>query len=244
MTKNSIFKVLLILTAALSISTQTARASDHDDGETDRKAKTLNLTDIYLFKESSQIAGGSAAHLVFVMNTNPQSLPRQQYFFSTTAHYDFRITRVGTNNATPVTAKEDIILRFEFSAPDAAKQQNMKVTVIKDGVSSVKSMTDTNVNLKTTSLAMGASPVNNAVTIDGQVLNIFAGLREDPFFFDVTSFFIFRATGAGFPSANPHDFTADHNVNSIVARVPIAFLQKAGETVFDTWAIIMAPKAN
>ena len=233
----------LLLSAVVSFST-IAKASDHDDGETDRKAKTLNLTDIYLFKESSQISGGSADHLVFVMNSNPQSLPKQQYFFSTTARYDFRISRVGTNNALPVKATEDIILRFEFSAPDASKQQDVTLTVFKDGVRTSKKLTDSNVNLKTTSLAMGASPVNNAVTIDGQVLNIFAGLREDPFFFDVTSFFKFRATGTGFPAAAPLDFTYDHNVNSIVARVPIAFLQKAGETVFDTWAIITVPKAN
>lgn len=236
--------IALILTAVVSVTTQLARASDHDDGENDKKARALNLTDVYLFKESSQIAGGSANHLVFVMNSNPRSLPKQQYYFSTTARYDFRVSQVGTNNALPAKGSNDIILRFEFSAPDTSKQQNVTLTVYKNGGKIVKTLTDANANIKTTSLAMGASPVNNTVTIDGQVLNIFAGLREDPFFFDVTAFFKFRATGSGYPAVSPSDFTANYNVNSIVARIPISFLQTAGETVFDTWAVISVPQAN
>lgn len=242
--KHKILSKLLVC-GAICLTGIVAGASDHDDGETDQKSRTLNFTDLYIFKESSQIAGGSNAHLVFVMNTNPRSLPRQQYYYSTNARYDFRITRVGTNNATPVTAQEDIVLRFEFLPPDAAtKQQDVKVTVIKDGVATVKTTTDAGGNIKTTTVAAGAAPVNNAVTIDGNVLNIFAGLREDPFFFDVTAFFKFRATGAGYPAASPTDFTANYNVNSIVVRVPISYLQKSGETVFDTWAAITVPKTN
>lgn len=235
----------VLLAAFMILSAQAGHASDHDDGENDKKARALNLTDVYLFKESSQIAGGSANHLVFVMNSNPRSLPRQQYFFSTAARYDFRITRVGTNNATAVTGSNDIILRFEFGAPDSSKQQNITLTVFKDSVKvATKTLTDSSNSIKTTSLSMGGSPVNNAVTIDGHTLNIFAGLREDPFFFDVTAFFRFRSTLAGYPAAAPQDFTANYNVNSIVARVPIAFLQKFSETVFDTWAVISVPQVN
>lgn len=239
-----LLKKILIATLILG-SAHAGFASDHDDGENDKKARALNLTDVYLFKESSQIGAGSANHLVFVMNSNPRSLPRQQYYFSTAARYDFRITRVGTDNATAVTGSNDIILRFEFSAPDSSKQQNITLTVIKDNVKvATKTLNDSSGAIKTTSLALGGSPVNNAVTIDGQTLNIFAGLREDPFFFDVTAFFKFRSTLAGYPAGSPQDFTANYNVNSIVARVPIAFLQKFGETVFDTWTVISVPQVN
>lgn len=241
--KNNLLTALL-LTAVVSVTAQFTQASDHDDGENDKKARALNLTDLYLFKESSQISGGSANHLVFVMNSNPRSLPQQQYYFSSTARYDFRISRVGTSNAAAVTGSNDIILRFEFSAPDASKQQSMTLTIIKDGVQTIKTATDSSGNIKTTSFALAGAPVDNAVTVDGHVLNIFAGLREDPFFFDVTAFFKFRATLSGYPAASPSDFTANYNVNSIVARVPIAFLQRAGETVFDAWSIISVPKAN
>lgn len=232
----------LLVAGSLFVASTSALASDHDDGENDKKARALNLTDVYLFKESAQLAGGDANALVFVMNSNPRSLPRQQYYFSSAARYDFRISRVGTSNATAVTGSNDIILRFEFSAPDATtKQQNITLTVYKDGIKTVKTITNGGANIKTTTLAGGASPVNNAVTIDGQLINIFAGLREDPFFFDVTGFFKFRAGTGGFSGT---DFTKDYNVNSIVVKVPTAFLQRSGETVFDTWATISVPAVN
>lgn len=242
--KKQILSVLAIV-AGLVVGQSNALASDHDDGVSDQKTQALNLTDVYLFKESSQISGGSSSHLVFVMNSNPRALPQQQYYFSTKGRYDFRITRVGTDKSAPVTAKNDIIMRFEFSAPDATtKQQNITLTLIKDGISTVKKLADAGGNIKTTTLAQAASVVNNAVTIDGQTLNLFAGLREDPFFFDVQAFFKFRATGSGYPASSPRDFTQNYNVNSIVVRVPIAFLQYANETVFDTWAVVSVPQVN
>lgn len=244
-------KMLLasLLATTILFAGQSALASDHDDGENDKKARSLNLTDLYVFKENTQIAGGSANHLVFIMNSNPRSLPRQQYYFSTNARYDFRISRVGTDKGAAVTGSNDVILRFEFGAP-VSGQQPITLTVIKDGVKTIKTMTDASAPINTTTLAGGSSEVNNAVTVDGQVLNIFAGLREDPFFFDVTAFFKFRAGAAGLgpaaplPAASPVDFTANYNVNSIVVRVPIAFLQTSAQTVFDTWTTISVPTAN
>ena len=231
-------------TVAILLIATTAWASDHDDGVNDKKSQALNLTDVYLFKENTQISGGSANHLVFVMNSNPRSLSNQQYYFSTAARYDFRVTRVGTDNSKPATGSIDIIMRFEFSAPDSSKQQKITLKIYKDGVETIKTTVDGGGAIKTTSFALAATPVNNAITIGGQTLNIFAGLREDPFFFDVNAFFKFRATGSGYPAGSPSDFTAGYNVNSIVARVPIAFLQSAGQTVFDAWAIVAIPQAN
>jgi hypothetical protein len=241
--KKTMFTASLIATLVL-LTGQLSLASDHDDGENDKKARALNLTDLYVFKESTQISGGSANHLVFIMNSNPRSLPRQQYYFSTNARYDFRISRIGTNNAAAVTGANDIILRFEFGAPSAGVQP-ITLTVYKDGIKTVKTTDDSAALIRTTTLAGAASVTNNAVTVDGQVLNIFAGLREDPFFFDVTAFFKFRSTLSGYPATTPTDFTANYNVNSIVVRVPIAFLQtSAAETVFDTWTTISVPAAN
>ena len=236
--------VLMWTLALLVLSSVSVKASDHDDGENDQKSRALNLTDLYVFKESTQISGGSANHLVFVMNSNPRSLPRQQYFFSSKARYDFRISRVGANNAAAVKGTNDVILRFEFGNPDASNQQAITLTVYKNGIKTTKTLTDSSATIKTTSLAGAGSPVNNAVTINGETLNIFAGLREDPFFFDVTAFFKFRSTLAGYPAGAPSDFTANYNVNSIVARVPITFLQSSSETVFDVWTTIAVPSAN
>src|SRR5687768_15101052 len=96
-------------------------ASDHDDGETDRKSRSLNLTDLYVFRENDQDTGAAAGNLVFVMGTNPRSVARQQYYFSTNARYEFHLTQ-RMNQTAPVTGADDVTLRFEFGAPDAGSQ--------------------------------------------------------------------------------------------------------------------------
>ena len=84
-------------------------ASDHDDGEVDFKGRSLNLTDLYAFREQDQNPGANPGDLVLVMDSNPRSIARQQYFFSTNARYEFKLTRVADKDATP-TGQEDIAL--------------------------------------------------------------------------------------------------------------------------------------
>ena len=63
-----------------------AEASDHDDGENDNKARALNITDVYAFREDWQTGNaGDSGNLIVIMNTNPRSMARQQYYFSTNA---------------------------------------------------------------------------------------------------------------------------------------------------------------
>jgi Domain of unknown function (DUF4331) len=173
-----------------------------------------------------------------VMNTNPRSVARQQYYFSTNARYEFKLTRVADKEATP-TGQEDITLRFEFAPPTDRNQQQIKFTVIKDG----KETSGT--NLRTTPLN-SEKPIINQLGADGSKLAVFAGLREDPFFFDVEQFFRVRAgalgTGqaVGFrPPNQALDFAKGYNVNAIAVRVPQKFLQGAtGSNIYDVWETI------
>lgn len=238
--------VLGIILAAVGIP-QYLKASDHDDGEVDTKGRNLNLTDLFVFREKDQNPGASADDLVFIMNTNPRSLPRQVYYFSTRARYEFNVTRVTDNNATP-TGKPDVTLRFEFGDPSSSDaRQPITVTAIRDGA------TIGNATGTTTSLRDRASvPTINEVSLGGSNLGVFAGLREDPFFFDVTQFFRVRGAlrqvgpDAGFRSPERAvDFTKDYNVNSIAVRVPRTFLQGANNaTTFDVWETISVPTAT
>jgi Domain of unknown function (DUF4331) len=213
-------------------------ASDHDDGEVDTKGRNLNLTDLYAFREKDQNPNAADGDLVLVMNTNPRSVARQQYYFSTNARYEFKLTRVADKDATP-TGQEDITLRFEFAPPDDRDRQQIKFTVIKDGKESSAS------NLRTTPLNSEKSIVNQ-LGADGSKLAVFAGLREDPFFFDVEQFFRVRAgalgTGqaVGFrPPNQAIDFAKGYNVNTIAVRLPQKFLQGAtGTNIYDVWETI------
>src|SRR5712692_6919710 len=231
----------VVAIAAIPVVPRLLVASDHDDGETDTKGRNVNLTDLYAFREGDQTGNAAQnSNLILVMNTNPRSVARQQYYFSARARYEFRIERAASNTAAPTAAglaKPDIILRFEFSEP-VGNQQSINVTAIRDGVKMVSP------GALTTPLTAADTPVVNSVSLGGSTLDVFAGLREDPFFFDVEQFFRVRAGFAGLgPSVGFRpvglDFTSGYNVNSIVVRVPIAFLQGATTaTTYDVWETI------
>lgn len=226
-----------VVLAATSLP-QYLMASDHDDGEVDTKGRNLNLTDLYAYREQDQNPAIKTDDLVLTMNSNPRSIARQQYFFSTNARYEFKLTRVADKNATP-TGKEDITLRFEFGAPNSQKQQEIKFTAIKDG-QEISAR-----NLNTTALNSN-SPTVNQLDVNGSKLSVFAGLREDPFFFDVEQFFRVRAGALGTapivgfrePSKAVDSFKG-FNVNSIAIRIPKKFLQGATSVdTFDIWETI------
>ncbi|MBW4574883.1 MAG: DUF4331 domain-containing protein [Aphanothece sp. CMT-3BRIN-NPC111] len=245
--------VALSLTVVAAATPRYLKASDHDDGEVDNKGRNLNLTDLFVFREQDQNPNASANDLIFVMNTNPRSLPRQQYYFSTNASYDFHVTRVADKNATP-TGAEDVILRFRFADKDSSGRQSFRMSVVRNGVETTTTRTTSGSPLVTTPLTKATTPTINQVSVGGSNLSVFAGLREDPFFFDVTRYFQVRASllkKKGFlniplpdilsfrPPDKAIDFTKDYNVNTIVVRVPRALLQNStNATTFDVWETI------
>ncbi len=228
----------LVILAALLITPRLLVASNHDDGEMDLKGRALHTTDFFVFREQDQNPSAGAGDLVFIMNVNPRSLPRQEYYFSTAAQYDIHVTRVSDKDATP-TGKTDAMLRLEFAEPAKDGSQAIKLTAVRDGVTKAAAGV-----LRTTPLAAAGSPIVTRATIDGASFSVFAGLREDPFFFDVEQFFKVRAGALGMgPKVafrNPgYDFTAGYNVLSIAVRVPRAWLQgTTSMTVFDAWCTI------
>jgi len=186
------FAALAVALLAGAIGWIGVRASDHDDGETDKKSRSLNLTDLYVFRENDQDNAAAAGNLVFIMGTNPRSVAQQQYYFSTNARYEFHMTQRVDKNA-PVTGADDVTLRFEFGAPDASNQQAMTVTAIRNGSETSTNVKNGGGSILTTPISMGAATVNNTITLGGATVKVFAGLREDPFFFDVEQYFKLRA---------------------------------------------------
>ncbi|WP_293337238.1 DUF4331 domain-containing protein [Microcoleus sp. CAWBG58] len=238
-------RIILAIEAALIVvlTPGIIAASDHDDGEVDIKGRAVNLTDLYVYREKDQNSGAADGDLVFTMNSNPRSVARYQYYFSTTALYQFHITQVGDVNSTP-TGRADIILRFAFSPPNNKGMQAVAITVVRGGSQTTTKTTVNGGLIATTPLNSNA--VLNTVPVGGSNLTVFAGLREDPFFFDVEQFFRVRAgalgTGpkVGFkPASQALDFAKGYNVNTIAVRVPKAFLQAGtGANTFDVWSTI------
>lgn len=220
-------------------------ASDHDDGETDIKGRNLNLTDLYVFNTIDQNPSAPRDNVTLIMNTNPRSLAREPYFFSTVARYEFRIARVPGGPDTAATGNPDVILRFEFQPPDANDRQRFKVTAIRDGQTleadgGFTTPLDGNPRCEATI---------NAVQLGNDRLQVFAGLREDPFYFDVEQFFRVRAgllgqgPSVGFRAPDRAvDFAAGYNVNAIVVSIPGSFLRgNTQASVYDIWQNIFFP---
>src|SRR5690348_7370190 len=209
----------LVALAALLITPRLLVASNHDDGELDLKGRALHTTDLFVFREQDQNPGAAAGDLVFIMNVNPRSLPRQEYAFSTNAQYDIHVTRAMNNDAMP-TGKTDAMLRFQFGAPGQDGSQPIKVTAVRDGVTTAGSM-----GARTTPLAAAAAPIVTPVTLGGGTISVFAGLREDPFFFDVAQFFRVRADAAGpIVAEAKHTLMAFGNDDKRATALLVAFL--------------------
>ena len=235
--------VFLATTLTLGGAATLINASDHDDGEVDIKGRNLNITDVYAFREKDQNPNASEDDLILVMNTNPRSLARQQYYFSTNARYEFHIDAVANKDAK-VTGQPDMTLRFEFGAPNNNQEQEVTVTAISNGKAR-------KAQAITTPLLDNSPNVKN-VRLGRETLSIFAGLREDSFFFDVEQFFRVRAGAAGIGPAvgfrDPSeavDFTTGYNVNTIAVRVPKQLLQgRTHSDVFDIWTTISTPDTD
>ena len=260
------FKLLLaglVTSVALASSAMYSKvhASDHDDGETNIKSRNLSLTDLYVFREDWETANaGDAGNLIMVMNTNPRSLPSQQYFFNTAARYNFHVTRrsaaANGANAT-VTGVEDLRFEYSFGAPSAAGTQAITMqlhTFVNGTATNTQTFAAGSTTPATAPIGKPAPSVTNVTASGNNTISVFAGLREDPFFLDVESFFRIRATVAGKPSTaqgaflgidQAQDFAVGYNVNAIVMRVPIkALTTAANETVFDVWESITVPTAT
>ena len=245
----------ILLYCALTIATglasfQFVNASDHDDGISSSKTRNVNLTDLFVFREDNQTDNAANAdNLILIMDSNPHTPAGQQDFFSTNAQYDFKISRVtAANKNATASGTENITLRFEFGEPNADQRQLITMTVIRDGALVPATAVSGTAEVLTTSLMDGKARNLrlNQLQVASSTITVFAGMREDPFFFDFEQFVKVRAGAAGTgpkigfrPSNEAVDYFRKENINSIAVRVPIEFLQtSANEPIFDVWETI------
>jgi hypothetical protein len=185
MRKKTVVIPVTALTAALAIGAtlHLSEASDHDDGENDRKARALNLTDHFAFKSPA-----NPNELALIMYFNPRSLPGRQYTMSTNARYELHVSKVADKLAAP-SVKDDYVFRFEAGAPDASGVQKITLTVLKDGA-----VVGTHTGSSTAFAASKANTITtNTGTAGGVDVKWFVGQRADSFHFDVNRFFQVRA---------------------------------------------------
>jgi Domain of unknown function (DUF4331) len=178
----------------------------------------LDLTDIYAFRTPN-------GRTALVLNVNGFSKPGQQATFATgvpsvaatkRVSYNFRIDNNGD-------AGQDVVLSVTFGNPN--KQGVQKLQVRRNGRLVLNGKT---------------SGFGKVVVNKGKGLRAFAGMRDDPFFFDLQGFLniLSREPGKSFlgcTSARPDAF-AGANVSSIVLELKPSLLNRKGSSKIGVWA--------
>jgi hypothetical protein len=159
----------------------------------------IDITDVYAFQKP-----GNPSKSILMMNVNPLA-PTFADEFDSAALYQLNID-------TDADAVADIAFRFTFT-PKVDGVQKGKVRVATGSNAARLSASGTTL-IDGAPVSFGSSA---AVTRVGPY-KFFAGLRSDPFFFDLLGFLSF-VNGHGFDFTHG-DFFADKNVFGMVLEVP------------------------
>ncbi|MEO8251070.1 MAG: DUF4331 family protein [Chloroflexota bacterium] len=219
---------IAILLAALALVVGSAAfrvgASDHLDAPTVRADGRIDINDLYVFQ------GHNASHTVLAMTVDPAAGILSPTSFRPGALYQFNIS---TNGDTI----PEIAYRVKFGGIGSKGTQHVSVHRA-DGASKAAS-------------GAGGKAIGSGTSY--QTINLagggwaWAGLRDDPFFFDLDAFKHFKATllaGGGLAdlgglvncsrtNPKPTDFFLGFNAMAIVLEVPDSAL---GSGTIKVWA--------
>jgi hypothetical protein len=203
-------KALFILLAVIATSiTGLLIASDHNDAPA-VKNQTTDITDLYVF------AGKDTNNLVFVANT--QGLIAPAATGAAAFDPDVLIQINIDNNGDHV---EDLVIQAIYA--------NGKMNFygpIAPSMTGLQSKLEGNITVSVPVTAYGAATPTTATSATG--IQVFAGPRDDPFFFDLNQYHaILAGTAKSFNNPGSDTF-AGTNVMSIVVEVPKALLQSTG----------------
>jgi hypothetical protein len=176
-----------------------------------------DITDVYAFQ------GSNARNTVLVLNTGPGAGAIAPLDYGTDVRYIVSVDRTGD-------AKRDLAYVFRFGKGNGSGS-GQAYTVTKYMGSSARTLTNG------TKVATG---MTGASTSFARGSKVYAGLRSDPFFFDLDAFTgAVGGSGNGrtFCDAKKTDFFAALNVNSIVLEVPDSTLGKK----IGVWGMTMTP---
>jgi len=194
-----------------------SRAADHLDAPNLAIREDADINDVYVFQAS---APGRTA---IAVTTSPAAGVIGPIDYATNVRYKINVDRNGD-------AVEDLAYVLDFSAPASGSQA---YTVTRYTGANARSLG------QGVTLGGGQGGVANSLKGDGLV---FAGLRADPFFFDLAAFkhvVLGQANGrTGFcdqPGPAGIDFFASFNTNAIVLELPNESLSDSGGAI-GVWA--------
>jgi hypothetical protein len=205
-------KILFSAIAALTLVTGgIIYASDHIDAP-NVVNQTTDITDLYVFQ------GANTNNLVFVANTQGLLTPATTGAakFDPNTLIEFNID-VNNDNI------EDLVIQCKYDA----SSNTMKIYgPIKPSTPGTQSKIEGNATASVAVTPYGSAAIT-ATSASG--ISVFAGPRDDPFFFDLDQFHaILAGTATGFRNPGVDAF-AGTNVMSVVVELPKSMLGATGK---------------
>jgi len=209
-------KILIVAAAALALGGSILWAADHIDAPAVTN-QTTDITDVYAFK------GADATSRVFVINTQGLLSPAA----SATAKFDAN-TLIELNIDNNNDNIEDLVIQaiydgtnMKFYGPVAPSATGTK-SKLEGAVTATVGITP----------YTASAPV---IATGSNGMKVFAGPRDDPFFFDLDQFKkVVGGTASGFRNPGMDTF-AGTNVMSVVVEVPVALLNASSGKI-SVWA--------
>ena len=213
--KFNLRKIGLALVAIVACAATYLIAADHIDAPAVTGTGS-DITDVYAFQSPD-----NADNIVFVVNVQGLLAPSA----TAAASFDEEVMiEINIDNSATKDNMEDLVIQAAFDngkvkvyGPEAPAQKGLISTLLKSAP------VEANIS------AYGANPLmgeNNGV-------KVFAGPRDDPFFFDLNQFkAIIGGTASGFNNPGTDAF-AGTNVLALVVEVPKSML---GAGPINIWA--------
>ncbi len=194
------FAAVAALSAGLYLQAAKVIASDHNEAPLVKADASMDLTDLYLFDGA---AGKTVAVINFAGFNDSLAQPVQAGVYNTNALYTLNIDN-DADNAPDFT----VLTRF---GQNGAGGFGVQVENLPGAGGTI------------------AGPVETTLTGNNGA-KVFAGLRDDPFFFDVQGYLETLDTGT-LSIINTRDSLAGLNVNSIVLEFDTAAALEGGTTL-------------
>ena len=202
--------VLASIVAAAFITGGILYAADHIDTPAVTN-QTTDITDLYVFRAADQ------ANLVFVANSQGLTSPANtaNLKFDENTVLEFNIDKNGDN-------VEDLVIQCKY---DAASNKMQVYGPVAPSATGTKSKLEGTVTAEVAVTAYGSAAVTGTGTTG---IKVFAGPRDDPFFFDLNRYkAILGGTAPGFSNPGTDTF-AGTNVLSVVVEVPKTMIGATG----------------
>ncbi len=201
-------KLLLAgLIAAAIVTGGILYAADHIDAPAVTN-QTTDVTDLYVFRASDP------NNLVFIANTQGLKSPTE----TASLKFDSN-TLIEFNIDTNGDAKEDLVIQATYDAGSNKMQIRGPIAPSETGL---RSKLEGAVTAEVVVTAYGAASPEIGTSVSG--IKVFAGPRDDPFFFDLNQYkAILAGTATGFNNPGTDTFKGT-NVMGLVVEVPKALL--------------------